>query len=112
MEPCERCNFYGPHTPGGCTECKGAATINGSVITRNVGYYIIAHASKFVPAGSVRIASTETGTLRTVAFLRPDGKKAMIVLNDGTGESTFNIRYKGKTATTLLPAATVATYVW
>jgi glucosylceramidase len=27
---------YGPHTPGGCTTCKGALTITGSSIQRNV----------------------------------------------------------------------------
>ncbi len=30
---------FGPHTPGGCTECKGALTISGSSFSRNVGYY-------------------------------------------------------------------------
>src|SRR5690606_33501108 len=41
--------YFGPHTPGGCTVCKGGVTIGSSGnITRNVGYYIVAHASKFV----------------------------------------------------------------
>ncbi|HYH55482.1 MAG TPA: glucosylceramidase, partial [Anseongella sp.] len=39
---------YEPHTEGGCTACLGALTIEGETITRNVAYYIIAHASKFV----------------------------------------------------------------
>jgi glucosylceramidase len=44
---------------GGCDACKGAITIdNNNSYTRNVAYYIIAHASKFVPQGSVRISST------------------------------------------------------
>lgn len=103
---------YGPHTPGGCTECKGAITINASVVSRNVGYYIIAHASKFVPAGSVRIASTTGVSLHSVAFVRPDGKKVLIVLNDSGSNTSFNIKYKGKWAVTSLPGATVGTYVW
>jgi len=104
--------FYGPHTPGGCTECKGALTINASVVTRNVGYYIIAHASKFIPAGSVRIASTTGVSLQSVAFVRPDGKKVVIVLNDSGSSTSFNIKYKGKWAVTELPGATVGTYIW
>ncbi|MBL7724508.1 MAG: glucosylceramidase [Chitinophagaceae bacterium] len=103
---------YGPHTPGGCTECKGAVTINASVVNRNVGYYIIAHASKFVPAGSVRIASTTGVSLHSVAFVRPDGKKVLIVLNDSGSSTSFNIKYKGKWAVTSLTGATVGTYVW
>lgn len=102
---------YGPHTPGGCTECKGALTIGGN-ITRNVGYYIVAQVSKFVPAGSVRIASTESSGLGSVAFLRPDGKKVLLVLNDGPSDIVFNIKYKGKWAVTGLPAGSAGTYIW
>ena len=102
---------YNPHTPGGCDQCKGALTIGGT-ITRNVGYYIVAHASKFVPAGSVRIASTNSGELHTVAFKTPAGKKVLIVENDGATGATFNIRYNGKWTTTTLPAGAVGTYSW
>ncbi len=102
---------YGPHTPGGCTECKGAITISGSNYSRNVGYYIIAHASKFVPAGSTRISSTDIAGLSTVAFKTPAGKKVLIVINDG-GAQGFNIRYKGKWVFTSLAAGAAATFVW
>lgn len=103
---------FGPHTPGGCTQCKGGITINGSSVSRNVGYYIIGHASKFVPAGSVRISSSITGSLTNVAFKTPSGKKVMIVINEGSSNINFNIRYKGKWAATSLGAGSVATYVW
>lgn len=104
--------LYQPHTPGGCTECKGALTISGSAYTRNVAYYIIGHASKFVPAGSVRLNSTTPGTIFNVAFRTTDGFKVLIVLNDGNTESLFNIKYNGKWAEAKLPAGTVATYRW
>ncbi|HEX7847334.1 MAG TPA: glycoside hydrolase family 30 beta sandwich domain-containing protein [Chitinophagaceae bacterium] len=103
---------YGPHTPGGCTVCKGALTISGASITRNVAYYIIAQASKFVPAGSVRISSSPYGSIHNVAFKRPDGKKVLIVLNDGISAQTFNIKFKGKWVVTALDAGAVGTYVW
>ena len=103
---------YNPHTPGGCTECKGALTINGSSIIRNVSYYIIAHASKFVPPGSVRINSTTTSSLSNVAFKTRDGKIALIVLNEGNTPLSFNTRLGGKWAAATLPAGTLATYVW
>lgn len=102
---------YNPHTPGGCTECKGALTLNGA-INRNVSYYIIAHVSKFVPPGSVRISSNNIGGIFNVAFKIPDGKKVLVVLNDGTGVANFNIRFKEKNATASLAAGSVATYVW
>jgi len=102
---------FGPHTPGGCTTCKGALTI-GTNITRNVAYYIIAHISKFVPPGSVRIASNISGNLQNVAFKTPGGKKILVVENDGGSAQAFNIRMKGKWATTSLPAGGVGTYIW
>jgi glucosylceramidase len=103
---------FGPHTVGGCTTCKGALTINGSSYSRNVSYYIIAHAAKFVPPGSVRVASDNTGSLYSVAFVTPENKKVLIVLNDGTSNTTFNLKFKGKWAVTTLPANSVGTYIW
>jgi glucosylceramidase len=102
---------YNPHTPGGCTECKGAITLDGA-INRNVGYYIIAHASHFVPPGSVRIESNNAAGVFNAAFKIPDGRKVMIAVNDGAATISFNIRYKGKIAVATLPAGAVATYVW
>lgn len=103
---------FGPHTEGGCTMCKGALTINASSVTKNVAYYIIAHASKFVPAGSKRIGSNVAGELQNVAFKRTDGKKVLVVENDGANATSFNIRFKGKWVVTSLPGGAVATYVW
>lgn len=103
---------YKPHTIGGCTTCLGALTIDGDSFTRNVAYYIIAHASKFVRPGAVRIASTVPAELNNVAFKTPDGKKVLIVVNNGKAPQTFNIRHKGKVLTSSLGNGAVATYVW
>ena len=102
---------YSPHTAGGCTECKGAVTI-GNTITRNVSYYIIAHASNFVPPGSVRIGSNVSGNLYNVAFKTPAGKKVLIAVNDGTVSTSFNIKFNGQWVTTGLAVGSVGTYVW
>jgi glucosylceramidase len=103
---------FGPHTVGGCTTCKGGLTITGSSISRNVGYYIVAHASKFVPAGSVRISSTVTNVLQTAAFITPGRKKVLIVENDDAAPDAFNLRFNGKWVATTVPAGAVCTYVW
>ena len=104
---------FGPHTDGGCTTCKGAITINNSTsYTRNVGYYIIGHAAKFVPTGSTRIASNLTGNLNNVAFKTPTGKKVLVILNDGDTSTIFNINYNGKWITTSLNSGSVGTYIW
>ena len=104
---------FEPHTAGGCTMCKGAITINNSTsYTKNVAYYIIAHASKFVPTGSVRIASNIAGNLSNVAFKTPTGKKVLIVENDGNTAETFNIKYNNKWVTVSLDGGAVGTFVW
>lgn len=102
---------YKPHTPGGCTKCLGAVTI-GSSVSRNVAYYIIAHASKFVRPGSVRIGSTTVAGLPNVAYQAPDGKKILIVLNEGASSQAFSIRFGESHVKTSLEAGSVATYVW
>ncbi len=103
----------GPHTnDGGCTGCSGAITIDGDKVTRNLAYYALAHFSKFVPAGSIRIQSSEAEQLSTVAFLRPDGKVALVTANVGNFDKAFRVRYHGKAFTTALPSESVATYVW
>ncbi|MFB3389403.1 glycoside hydrolase family 30 beta sandwich domain-containing protein [Flavobacterium sp. LAR06] len=105
-------NFQ-PHTDGGCSMCKGALTITSSeAFQRNVAYYIIAHASKFVPMGSVRIGSNSGGSLQNVAFITPSGSKVLIVENDGDATESFNIKFNGKWTTTSLPAGAVGTYTW
>lgn len=104
---------FGPHTPGGCTMCKGALTVVSSEnFERNVAYYIIAHASKFVPTGSVRIASNQVGNLNNVAFKTPSGKIVVIVENDGASSEIFNVKYNGKWFTTNLDGGSVATFVF
>lgn len=103
---------YNPHTPdGGCTSCLGALTI-APAVSRNVAYYVIAHASKFVRPGSVRINSTLNNVLSNVAFKTPDGKKVLIVMNTNANEQTFNIKYNGKIVTTSMPGGAAATFVW
>ena len=103
---------YNPHTPGGCTECKGALTLDGA-INRNVSYYIIGQVARFVPPGSVVIGSTLPDyDLPNVAFVTPEGKKVLLVLNDKNVPASFAIKYKGKTAVANLSEGTAGTFIW
>ena len=103
---------FGPHTnDGGCTGCQGALTIDGSNFTRNLAYYTLAHASKFVrPDRSLDSSSSET--LPNVAFKTPQGKTVLIVANSGVASQEFSVRYKGKTFAATLGAGSVGTYIW
>ena len=127
-----------PHTDdGGCSICQGAVTLDGDKVSRNIAYYVVAHASKFVRPGSVRIASTNKGdqsvllttdeeqreivrvatitnndALPNVAFRTPDGKIVLIVANDTYATGTFRVQYQGQYANIRLQPGAVGTYVW
>jgi glucosylceramidase len=103
----------GPHTNnGGCPVCQGAITLDGDTVGRNRAFYTLAHASKFVRPGSVRIASNEPDELPNVAFKTPKGKSVLIVVNDDTSPKTFTVKSHNRIFTTSLNAGAVATYVW
>ncbi|NRD18621.1 glucosylceramidase [Winogradskyella eckloniae] len=101
-----------PHTQGGCTECLGALTINGNNVQKNVAFYTIAHASKFVRPGSHRIASNYSTDLPNVAFKTPDGDIVVIVVNNTQIDKSFNIKTPGESISTSLKSGAVGTYVW
>jgi glucosylceramidase len=127
-----------PHTDnGGCSMCQGAITIDGDIVSRNIAWYTIAHASKLVVPGSVRIGSTYEGdetvsltedeerpgikratvikntqVLPNVTFRRPDGKFVMIVANNTFSVNAFTIRFRGENASFRLMPGAVGTYMW
>jgi glucosylceramidase len=104
---------FKPYTDrGGCSMCQGAVTINGNEYTKNIAYYSMAHISKFVRPGSVRIATNDIESLPNVAFTTQDGKKVLIVANENKEPQTFTITYNGKNASATLQGKAAATFVW
>jgi glucosylceramidase len=103
---------YEPHTVGGCSECLGTITVSNNSFQKNTAYYILAHASKFVPAGSKRIGSNIINSVSNVAFLTPTGKKVLIAFNDSDQNQTFNIKANNKQVTIDLSKKAVGTFIW
>ena len=127
-----------PHTGnGGCPFCFGAITLDGNTVTRNLAYYVVAHASTLVPKGSFRIHSTapddpagflfedeqapgamrlmrydRAGVLPNVAFRTPDGRVVLVVANTSSSVQRVKIQYNGQFATVTLPSGAVGTYEW
>lgn len=106
---------YGPHL-GGCKDCRGMVTINSKTgeVTRNMEYYALAHASKFVRQGAQRIESTtEISDIETVAFQNADDRSiALIVCNSAAAPRTLAIAWAGKTFEYTIPRESVATFLW
>ncbi|MBQ5946732.1 glycoside hydrolase family 30 beta sandwich domain-containing protein [Massilia sp. ST3] len=104
----------GPHL-GGCNDCRGVVTIDSRTgeVTRNVEYYALAHASRFVKPGAHRVASSEAaGELANVAFRNRDGSMALIVTNGGKEARDFSVRVGKQGFRYMLPANSVATFSW
>lgn len=127
-----------PHTDnGGCTMCQGAVTIDDDRVIRNIAYYVIAHASKFIRPGSKRIFSTapwdrsfaicedeqnpgifrmnvveRSDVMPNVAFRTPQGKIVLIVANNSWNNNKVYIQYKGSFAEMSIAPGSVKTFVW
>jgi glucosylceramidase len=100
---------------GGCKTCRGVVTIDSKTgaISRNVEYYSLAHASRFVRPGAVRIASTSgVDQLDTVAFRNVDGSTALLVANPAKEARSFSVRLARDSFNYTLPARSVATFAW
>jgi glucosylceramidase len=107
---------YGPHTTGGCTNCLGGVTVNSGTYTRNVGYYIVAHMSKYIRPGALRSASTSSSRdMICAGFVNNStngSSKVLVVYNNSQRNLTFNIKYMGKIAPVTLNKKSVGTYIW
>jgi len=109
---------HGPHV-GGCDTCRGLLTIDltnpeSPKVKNELDYYVLGHASKFLLPGAVRIASDEPAQtqLKDVAFRNTDGTIVLYAVNMGGTSQNFRIGFHGKAAATVLPAGSVATFVW
>jgi glucosylceramidase len=106
----------GPHN-GGCGTCTGLITVhNGDSrsgqVDYTIEYYDMGHLTKFVKPGAYRIDSTANSTIPNVAFKNPDGSKALIAYNGGTGSQSLKVNWGNESFTYTLPARTSATFTW
>jgi glucosylceramidase len=101
---------------GGCSDCRGVVTVDPATgrVQRNVEYYVLGHASKFVQPGAVRVASSDVDQagVDNVAFLNPDGSRVLIALNSTGGPRSFRVRWRERSFVYELPGASAATFVW
>lgn len=89
----------GPNHVGNfCFAPVHADTKTGQIIYTN-SYYYIGHFSKFVRPGAKRIlCSPSRSQLLATAFINPDGKVAVIVMNQGDKKIAYNLCFGLKSA--------------
>jgi glucosylceramidase len=89
----------GPNHVGNfCFAPVHADTKTGKLIYTN-SYYYIGHFSKFIMPGARRIScSTNRDKLQSTAFINPDGKMIVVVLNLSDEKLPFRLCISGKAA--------------
>ncbi|MBK0378104.1 glycoside hydrolase family 30 protein [Mucilaginibacter segetis] len=102
----------GPNHVGNyCFAPVHADTRTGELIYTN-SYYYLGHFSKFIHPGAKRIAcSASRDRLLSTAYMNPDGKIAVVVLNLTDDKIDYSLWIKGKAAKTTSQPHSIATLV-
>ena len=112
---------HGPHGPAGsCTNCYGVVDISSAdykTLTYNSQYYQIAHASKVIKPGAVRIGTSsreERDYVEYLAFENPDGSIGIIMVNRSEEEQKFVFSPQDRTYTVryAVPARSLVSLLW
>ena len=104
---------HGPHN-GGCTDCRGVVTIDPATgaISRNVEYYVLRHASRFVLPGAYRVGTVRRDSgVEAAAFVNRDGSRVAI-LHRNAGGGPVTIAIDGERYAVPLARGAVATVRW
>lgn len=102
----------GPNHVGNlCFAPVHADTKTGKLIYTN-SYYYIGHFSKFIQPGAKRIScSSNRDKLQSTAFINPDGKLVVVVLNLSDEKLPFRLCISGKAASTTSLAHSIMTII-
>jgi len=82
-------------------------------ITYTGTYWYLAHFSKFVRPGAVRVETTgQAKGLRVMTFQTPEGGHVAQLLNSKQENTDVNLESRGKTLRLTLPALSITTAAW
>jgi O-glycosyl hydrolase len=99
---------------GGCRTCRGVVTVNteNDTVTKNLEFWALGHASRFVAPGATRIGSVQPpgSPVRNVAYRNRDGSLIMIAHNTAHRAQTVDITVGDRHVIAELAAGAAATY--
>jgi len=82
-------------------------------VTYTGAYYYLAHFSKFVRPGAVRVQTTgKSRDVRVMAFQTPEGGFVSQLLNSLTSDKEVNLVSRGRTLHLALPPRSITTAAW
>jgi glucosylceramidase len=82
-------------------------------ITYTGTYYYLAHFSKFVRPGAVRIQTVgRSASIRVMTFQSPEHGIVAQILNSGAVDSPLSLLYRGRVLRVSAPAHSIVTAIW
>ena len=99
---------------GGCNTCTPIVTVNSQTgaVTKDIEFYTLGHYSKYVLPGAVRVYSSNTPAIASVAFVNPDRSMALIAYNSSPSSQTFQVQWGTESFSYTLPATAADTFTW
>jgi len=102
----------GPNHVGNYCFAPIHANVKTNELIYTNAYYYIGHFSKFIAKGAKRIVvSSSRGALESTAFINPDGKIVVVVMNRTDKEIKHLLWIKGKAAEAVSAAHSISTYI-
>lgn len=108
----------GPNHVGNFCDAPIIADTKEQKLHYNSSFYYIGQFSRFVKPGDIKIGTEcvcQAGgsvALKEVAFISPDGKAVMIVMNESDNEEGFSAELDGDSMTYAMPPHSIATFVF
>lgn len=110
----------GPYSPapGSCKTCYGAVDISSAdyrTLTYRTHYYQIAHASRVIRPGAVRIGTSgfKADDIEYLAFANPDGTIGVIMVSKAAEDQSFVFSTGGDyTVRCNVPARSLVSLLW
>lgn len=108
-----------PYRPGGCSTCYGGVTVSSATysyasLSRSSQFYQVAHCSKVLQPGAVRL-ETEGYTNRGLTYLwfrNPDASYAVLLLNENAVEAKVVFTTDKHSVTCKVPPQAIQSVRW
>ncbi|MGB6403575.1 MAG: carbohydrate-binding protein, partial [Candidatus Sulfotelmatobacter sp.] len=99
---------------GGCNTCTPIVTVDSQTgaVTKEIEFYTLGHYSKYVLPGAVRVYSSNTPAIASVAFVNPDGSMTLIAYNSSVSSQSFQVQWGTESFSYTLPGTAAATFTW
>lgn len=100
----------GPNHVGNFCSAPVIANLTSNVVYYESSFYYIGHFSRYIRPGAKRVlCATTMDELEATAFVNPDGKVAVVVMNRAPVKLPFMLKYNGKGAKAEIPPHSIIT---